>query len=460
MIGMSKNRRAAIYCRISEDKSGDQFGIATQRDRTTKLVEARGWELVGEYVDNSVSASKSRGAGTAWSDMLAAAQRNEFDVVVAVDLDRLLRQIGDLVTLTDTKVAVVTVDGEIDLSTADGTFRATMLAGIAQFEARRKAERTVRANQQRREQGIPLKGVKILGYSPDGMSVVPEEAEAIRGAFASFLSGVTLRRVGRDLNERGFLTSKGREWHTNSVRRLIANPRYCGLILHHQTGEMYPSNAPAIVSEDVWRAAREKLSDPSRRTSAGAQPKWLLSGLALCGRCGSTNIRVGKTTTGVPAYRCDRQAHLSRKAEPIDEFVNAVIIARLSEPDIIDVFSADASPEVDRDALREERAAVEARLEGLAGLLADGVLSTESVRSSSAVLRKRLREIDADLAESVSSSLLAAVADSDDVESAWWDLDIERRRLVLDMLMTVTIRAVGRGYTRFNPESIGLEWKV
>ena len=44
-----------------------------------------------EYTDNSVSASKARGKGTAWAKMLAAAERNEFDVIVAVDLDRLLQ---------------------------------------------------------------------------------------------------------------------------------------------------------------------------------------------------------------------------------------------------------------------------------------------------------------------------------------------------------------------------------
>lgn len=460
MVGMSNNRRAAIYLRISEDKTGTSFGISTQRDRTTKLVEARGWELVDEFVDNSVSASKARGKGTAWHDMLIAAERGNFDVIVAVDLDRLLRQTADLARLIETGAKVVTVDGEIDLSTADGEFRATMLAGIARFEVRRKSERAVRANQRRREQGIPLKTLKVLGYSVDGMEVVPEEAEAVTRAYASFLSGVTLRQISRDLNSDGYRTSKGREWNTRNVRRLLENPRYAGMILHHATGELYPSNAPAVVSEDTWRAAREKLSDPSRRTVVGAKPRWLLSGLAHCGVCESTNIRVGKTTTGLPAYRCDSHAHMSRKAEPIDAYVNALIIARLSEPDIVEVFAPEEQPEVDRDALRAERRSVESRLEGLAGLLADGTLSVESVRSTSAMLRKRLNEIDADLAGSVESSLVAEVADSDDVEEEWWGLDIERQRMILDSLMTVTIRPVGRGYTRFQIDSVGVDWKV
>src|SRR5699024_3969407 len=111
--------------------------VGTQRDRINALIKARGWTLADEYVDNSVSASKARGKGTAWAKMLAAAERNEFDMIVAVDLDRLLRQTKDLVTLIETGAKIVTVDGELDLSSASGEFQATVLTGIARFEDRK-----------------------------------------------------------------------------------------------------------------------------------------------------------------------------------------------------------------------------------------------------------------------------------------------------------------------------------
>ena len=65
--------KAAAYIRISRDHTGEQFGVGTQRDRINALIKARGWTLADEYVDNSVSASKARGKGTAWARMLAAA---------------------------------------------------------------------------------------------------------------------------------------------------------------------------------------------------------------------------------------------------------------------------------------------------------------------------------------------------------------------------------------------------
>lgn len=442
--------------RISEDRRGEEFGIGTQRRRISALIEAKGWRLVTEYVDNSVSASKTRGAGTAWADMLAAAKRDEFNVIVAVDLDRLLRQTADLVTLIDTGAKVVTVDGEIDLSTADGEFRATMLAGIARFEVRRKAERTVRANQQRREQGIPVVSNRILGYTPNGMEVIEAEAEAVRKAFDDFLAGVTLKQIGDDLTSKGFRTSKGRGFFMRNVRYMLENARYAGLIRHHETGELYPGNFPAIVSEDTWRAAVDRIHDPGRRVSPGNRPKWLLSGIAVCGRCGGQNIRVGKTTGGDPAYRCNDHAHLSRKAEPIEQYINEVAITRLALPDTASLFARETG--VDVDQLRKDRMVAQSKLDGLAALFADGSLTADAVRKASVKLRQRLNEIDTTLT-GPSMSLVAQVASADDVEAAWWDLGIERRRLVLDALVKVTILPVGRGGSQggFDPETVRVE---
>lgn len=100
------------------------------------LADARDWVIVETYDDPAVSATKKRRAGTRWAEMLDDARAGRFSMVVAVDMDRLLRSTKDLNTLIDLGLRVVTVDGEIDLSTADGEFRATMLAALARFEAR------------------------------------------------------------------------------------------------------------------------------------------------------------------------------------------------------------------------------------------------------------------------------------------------------------------------------------
>jgi DNA invertase Pin-like site-specific DNA recombinase len=136
----------SIYARHSIEL---QVGIDRQLIRSRALAAQRGWTIAGEYVDNDTSATKARGPNSAWAHMLSDASAGTFTHVIAVDLDRLLRSQRDLLTVLDSGLKVVTVDGELDLSTADGEFRASIMASVARFEVRRKTERARRAGDHR-----------------------------------------------------------------------------------------------------------------------------------------------------------------------------------------------------------------------------------------------------------------------------------------------------------------------
>jgi DNA invertase Pin-like site-specific DNA recombinase len=48
--------RAAIYCRISQDRNGDGLGVTRQEDGCRALSDRLGWEVAGVYVDDDRSA--------------------------------------------------------------------------------------------------------------------------------------------------------------------------------------------------------------------------------------------------------------------------------------------------------------------------------------------------------------------------------------------------------------------
>lgn len=56
----SKQRRAALYLRMSLDTTGEGLGIDRQRAECEQVAKAKGWEIVGEYTDKSFSASKAK----------------------------------------------------------------------------------------------------------------------------------------------------------------------------------------------------------------------------------------------------------------------------------------------------------------------------------------------------------------------------------------------------------------
>lgn len=109
-----------------------------------------------------MSATKPRGPKTAWAEMLRAFDNGEFNVLVSVNLDRLLRAQRDLSVLIERGILIRAVEGEIDLTSAFGEFQATVATPMAAFEVRRKAERQIRANDFRAQRGLPAAGTSPL----------------------------------------------------------------------------------------------------------------------------------------------------------------------------------------------------------------------------------------------------------------------------------------------------------
>lgn len=285
---------AAIYLRQSEDVA---LGIVRQRDRCTALVEARGWTLGPEFADNDTSASKSRGSGTAWARMLTAAKAGRIDVVVAVNLDRLLRTQGDLLALIESGAKVVTLEGELDLASASGEMQAAVLTAMARFEARRKGERQRRANEHRTANGLPVAGKRRYGYLSGNVHPHPEEAPIVLSMFERFREGASIRSL-----------SKERGWRTLRVRETLMSRAYEGMVPHK--GEWLPSEVVVpVVSPELAAEVRDLLTDEARRTSPGAEPRHLLTGIATCGLCGAKLWRIG------PNYACRASAHLTIRME-------------------------------------------------------------------------------------------------------------------------------------------------
>src|SRR5699024_11362210 len=117
----------------------------------------------------------------------------------------------------------------------------------------------------------------------------------------------SIRAIRDKLNKDGHLTARGTGFSTDAVRYLLANPRNAGFIKHYASGELYPVQEGEvfrpIVSEETWRAAVAKLEDNVRRSARqGNQPRYLLSGIGLCGKCGATLVS-GKNSRKQPTYR-------------------------------------------------------------------------------------------------------------------------------------------------------------
>src|SRR5690606_8020385 len=105
---------------------------------------------------------------------------------------------------------------------------------------------------------------------------------------------------------------------------------------------------PAL-DQATWNRVRAVLEDPTRKTSHSTAAAHLLSGLATCGVCGAT-MR-GSQNRGVPSYRCSEKSCVSRRRDVLDEYVIAIVNARLRETDAAGLALRRPSDEVRHSAL-------------------------------------------------------------------------------------------------------------
>jgi len=282
-VSSSVNRRAALYLRQSLDRAE---GIEAQRERCVALARAKEWPVVATYQDNEVRASAVRGEGTEWHAMLGRIG-HDFEIVIAVDLDRLVRSTKDLNKLIDLGAQVVTVDGEIDLSTADGEFRATMIAGIARFETRRASERQKRHKAAKALRGEWHGGHAPYGYRVENGQLVPEpsEVERIREATRRLLVlGEPMHAIITDWDEKGIQTRTGKYWRQATLRSIMLNRAMLGETPAGVVGwepiidvETF-DRLTALVAFQSLKVTRSPGVEGDKYTMGG--------GLAVCAKCG------------------------------------------------------------------------------------------------------------------------------------------------------------------------------
>lgn len=474
--------RAGIYARISKDTEGTELGVTRQQEDCQREAERRGWEVVARYVDNDVSATKSK-ARPEYERMLRDIRSGHIQAIVVWAVDRLTRtprELEDVIDLANKHgLELANVGGNIDLGTPEGRAMARNMGTFARLEVENLAKRLRRKFQQKAESGEPH-GFAPYGYrrvhrlDDDGNprlseakvdAIVPEEAAIIRECARRVLNRESLRAIVTDLNARGVHGPKAPGWNSTILRQILLRPTNAGLRQYQGKVIGKKANAEPIYDELIHEQLVALLRDPSRRSNhVGPGFKYLLSGLAICGLCGGTMRRqIGRTvtskTTGAvkrqpPSYHCSECFKVRRKQEPVDLLVTEVLIARLSMPDAIDLFA------VSDDALAKEAQAaidsIDAKLSVAADQFAEDSLTADQLKRITSRLRGDRARHDARLRAAQPNTVLADLTGGD-VRMKWDGLPIAAKREAVEALLTVTIMPSGSG-RRFDPEDVVIGW--
>jgi DNA invertase Pin-like site-specific DNA recombinase len=460
---------AAIYCRISDDREGRALGVLRQEQDCRALATARGWQVAEVYVDNDVSAYSGK-LRPQYQRMLLDLKEGTRDGLIVYHLDRLLRQPRELDDVIDLCAAadisdVVSLSGDIDLTTPDGQLHARILAAVARKESDDKSRRIRRKHQELAEHGkVSGGGTRPYGYTKDRRRIVAAEAKIIREAASRVLAGESIRSVCRDLNDRGVTTVTDKPWHPSGLRRVLLSARISGQREHH--GEIVaPAEWPAIIPPEVTAKLR-RLLDASRRGASRAPRRYLLAGMLRCHACGSTLVSrprsdgerryVCATGPGFPG--CGKTAIL---APPLEWFVTQAVLDRLDSPELEVALRGETAKDAEAAAIQGDLDDAEVQAKELAAMWGAKEISRAEWQSARGPIRLRIERLRRDLSRATHTTVLAEYAGKTaTLRRNWEHLDLSRQRAIVDgCLDHVTIGPARRGLNRFDPDRVRADWK-
>jgi site-specific DNA recombinase len=331
---MDDARRVALYARVSSQRQAEEATIDSQVAALLERIAADGVPIdaVQQFLDNGYSGST----------LIRPALERLRDVMYLDAIDRLyvhapdrlarnyLHQAVLLEEFHKRQVEVVFLNQPRTESSSEGNLLLHMQGVIAEYEREKILERTRRGRRHAAQRGQ----VSALGQAPYGYryvtrrdghgearyEVVPEEARVVGELFRWVgVEGLSLHAAARRLAEHGIPTRTGRPyWKVTTVRGMLINPAYRGEA-HFGKSRLEPRTTgrqrrrgqpdvprkekvvrltpeseheviavPALVSPELFAAVAERLAENRLRyRTRVAGPRFLLSGLLVCGRCGS-----------------------------------------------------------------------------------------------------------------------------------------------------------------------------
>ena len=219
--------RWLAYYRVSTDRQGNSgLGLEAQRAKVEAMASERGALIAAEFVEVESGRKSDR------PQLVAALSqaRAEIAVIAVAKIDRLARDAGFVLKLANEAEkngmgGFVFCDlPDIDATTSAGRMVLTMMASVAEFEARRISERTKEALAAAKTRGVRLGGYRLGAAikASERKQKAIAEAEGLRGVLEPMVrAGLSYRAMANALANVGKLSRTGRRLAPAQIGRIL-----------------------------------------------------------------------------------------------------------------------------------------------------------------------------------------------------------------------------------------------
>jgi DNA invertase Pin-like site-specific DNA recombinase len=206
--------KALLYCRVSTDDQVEN-GVSLDAQEQALVLEAarRGYDF--EVVREEGRSGKSIEGRDKLVEALDLLDKHKADVLMAVRMDRLTRDVGDVASLmrrSKRKGWGIILSGDSLDTTADGKFRTYLDAALAERERDVISMRTREGMAEAKRQGATF-----------GRAVDPAFLETYQLVLDRVHSGESMNAVAKNLNDQGVPTARGGRWYASTIKAMTTS---------------------------------------------------------------------------------------------------------------------------------------------------------------------------------------------------------------------------------------------
>lgn len=241
-VQLSLSQKALGYVRVSTDEQAAAgYGLEAQEHAIRAFAESQGYELLDVILDSGVSGSTRPSDRPGFARVMELADEQAFSILLVWKFDRLARSLEYAVTTVNGMqehygIVLRSVTEPIDTATPMGQTIFAVLAGFAAQERMAITQRTLIGKREKAKKGGFVGGAAPLGYKRDrdgGLIIDEDEAETVRKIYELREDGQTLQAIADVMNRESIPTKRGRRWYPGTVRYVLDNPKYKGLVEYY-----------------------------------------------------------------------------------------------------------------------------------------------------------------------------------------------------------------------------------
>lgn len=299
-----------LYLRFSDSKQR-QESIEGQRKTCTEYAKQKGYIIVGEYVDEALSARTDDRPN--FLRMINDSKKKHFQGILIYQIDRFARSREDSArykyALKKIGVKVISAIEAISDS-AEGVILESVLEGMAEYYSKELSRKVNRGMDINADKCLSNGGTTPLGYKIENHRYVINEQTApiVQEIYQKYADGWRAKDICDNLNERGIKTARKTAFNKSSLHTILKNRKYLGIYIYK--GEEHPGGMPQIVDNELFdRVAAIMSANKQAPARARAKAEYLLSGKLYCGYCkekliGHSSNQISKKGVIFNYYKC------------------------------------------------------------------------------------------------------------------------------------------------------------